>query len=195
MESAWAEFKNQSPADRASTVAKHWWWHLGQFCLGSACDDAVWWTHSFNDHLRIGRHFSLQCVIAAGPHREGNGRTLCLDCSFSELQLRIPIFWFLSKYLVYFHFYPNTPNCPSLAKPNLFQPRGTEQLLVKQKQYHHTAKCCKKELLEAILPLILVITESLTEWELANTSLSLLFSSPTPALGIMKFSLTPKLQG
>lgn len=151
--------------------------------------------HSFHDHLRIRRHFSLQCVIAAGPHRKGNGKTLCLNWSSSEIHLRTPTFWFPFKYLVYFNFYRKTPDCPSLAKPNLFQPRGTEQFLVKQKLYHHTAKHSTKELLEAILPIILFITESLTEWELANTFLSLLLNSPTPALGIMKFSLTHKLQG
>lgn len=122
-----------SPPDRGSAVAKHWWWPLGQFCLDAGAlpvSDAVWWMHSFNDHLGIGRHFSLQCVIAAGPHREGNGRMLCLNCSSSELHLSTPTFWFPSKYLVYFHFYQKILNCPSLAKPNLFQPRGTEQLLV-----------------------------------------------------------------
>lgn len=133
----------------------------GSFVWALPGSEAVGWTLSFNDHLTIGRHFSLQCVLAAGPHGEGNGRTLCQDCSSSDSSLRIPTFWFPSKYLAYFHFYQKNPNCSSLAKPNLFQPRSTEQFLVKQKQYHHTAECCMKELLEAILPLILFITESL----------------------------------
>lgn len=149
------------PAVWQSTDGDTW----GSFVWALPVSDTVGWAHSFNDHLGTGRHFSLQCVIAAGPHREGNGRTLCLDCSFSEFHLRIPAFWFPSKYLVYFHFYQKTPYCPKFSKTQPLPAKRHRTILSETKTISSHSKTLHKllELLEYISPLILFIAESLTE--------------------------------
>lgn len=56
---------------------------------------------------------------------------------FSVSIISVPqYFGFPPKYLVYFHFYQETPSCSSLVKHNLFQPRGTESSLSVKLKYH-----------------------------------------------------------